>query len=131
MVKEQKSDMEERINKLPYIIAVDFDGTLVTNEFPNMGKIIPIMWEKVVQAKLSGNKIILWTSRNDKALDEAVELCCNNGLVFDAINKNIPEVIELFKNDTRKVYADEYWDDKAINVKELIAINHPVYEEDI
>ena len=40
----------------------------------------------------------------------------NHGLRFDAVNENLPENIEFFGNDCRKVWANEYWDDRAVPV---------------
>ena len=112
--------MENNVSKmqmgvLPYIIAVDFDGTLVEDEFPAIGDPIQSTWEDIRLAKELGAKIILWTCRDHENLDEAVEFCRERGLTFDAINENLSETKELFNNDTRKVYANEYWDDKAIS----------------
>lgn len=100
--------------KRPKIIAVDFDGTLHKGKYPsigpeNKGPMAYIKWQKK-----QGAKIILWTCRRGKELDDAVEWCKNRGLIFDAVNENLPEVIEAFGGDTRKVVADEYLDDKNI-----------------
>lgn len=104
----------EEMATLPYIIAVDFDGTLVEDKFPDIGEIRESVWRDVFTAKQNGAKIILWTSRDHQRLKEAVEFCVSKGLHFDAINENLGECKVMFNNDTRKVYADEYWDDKAI-----------------
>lgn len=111
--KVSKSDMSRA---LPYIIAVDFDGTLVNDEFPEIGKMRKQVWRRLQLARNKGAKIILWTSRDHNNLQAAVDFCRANGLEFDAVNENIKEVQQLFNNDTRKVYADEYWDDKAIGM---------------
>lgn len=105
---------KEQMGALPYIIAVDFDGTLVEDKFPNIGKIRPNVWADMRFAREKGAKIILWTSRDHENLEAAVEFCKQQGFEFDAINENLPECQSLFNNDTRKVFADEYWDDKAI-----------------
>lgn len=111
--------MENKVSKeqmatLPYIIAVDFDGTLVEDEFPEIGEPIEGVWEDVFEAQKGGAKIILWTSRDNERLKAAVEFCTSRGLHFDAINDNLDECKVMFNNDTRKVYANEYWDDKAV-----------------
>ena len=106
------------MSTLPKIVAVDFDGTLVEDAFPEIGRENPEMFELCKQLKDQGIRIILWTSRaNDnemRNLDRAVEFCRNKGLEFDAVNENIKEVREMFGGDTRKVYADLYIDDKSI-----------------
>ena len=40
--------------------------------------------------------------------------CAARGIAFDAVNENLPEIVERFGGDTRKVFADEYLDDKAV-----------------
>ena len=108
----------ERMNELPKIVAIDFDGTLVEDRFPGIGEPIQVMFQLCKQLKAMGVKLILWTSRDndspERNLDAAVDFCADQGLTFDAVNRNIPEVIAMFHNDTRKVYADLYLDDKAV-----------------
>lgn len=98
----------------PYAICVDFDGTLVYDGWPNAGRPYQEMFDLVKQYQNNGTKIILWTCRINEKLEEAIVLCRANGLEFDAINENLPEVITEFGGSSRKVYADEYWDDKAV-----------------
>lgn len=111
----EKNVSKAQMGTLPYIIAVDFDGTLVEDMFPEIGRPIERTWDLMREAQANGAKIILWTSRDNQRLKEAVEFCTERGFHFDAINKNLDEVEILFNNDTRKVYANEYWDDKAIS----------------
>lgn len=109
---------KEQMKQLPKIVAVDFDGTLVTDKYPDIGVPNFEMFEVCKQLQSMGVKIILWTSRDnedeDCRLNQAVKFCRNRGLEFDAVNENIAEIKTLFGNDTRKVYADLYIDDKAI-----------------
>ena len=97
------------------IIAVDFDGTLVEDKFPEIGEPIYQTWMKLFKEQSEGSKIILWTCRNGKALEDAVNFCkFKMGFHFDAINENLDEIKVLYGGDTRKVFATEYWDDRAI-----------------
>ena len=95
-----------------YIIATDFDGTICENKYPEIGeprnKTILYLKEK----QKNGAKIVLWTCRVDELLDAAVKWCRNKGLIFDAVNENLPEVIAEFGGDTRKIFANEYIDDR-------------------
>lgn len=104
--------------KLPFIIAVDFDGTLVTDKFPEIGQKNERLFQQAIGWREFGHKIILWTCRDNdtptQELTRAVEYCREQGLEFDSVNKNIPEVIATFNNDTRKVYANLYIDDKNV-----------------
>ena len=105
---------------LPYIIAVDFDGTLCENAFPKIGapKKDVIDTIKYYQQVLEW-KIILWTCRNNEHLTKAVDWCKAHGLEFDAVNENLPEVEEMFGGYTRKIFADVYIDDKNVLLREV------------
>lgn len=97
------------------IIAVDFDGTLSCDAlWPAIG----LPNEKLIAClktrKEMGDKLVLWTCRNGELLIEAVEWCKKHGLEFDAVNENLPGVIALYGNDSRKVSADLYIDDKSV-----------------
>lgn len=102
---------KDKESMLPVILAVDFDGTLVTNRFPEIGEIRPEVWNAVLSAQKDGCKIILWTSRTGEVINQAVQFCNEHGLVFNAINDNIPEVKALGW-DARKVFAKYYIDDR-------------------
>ena len=112
--------------KIFRIIALDFDGTCCEFNFPEIGKIKPIN-QKVIDfiryQKLNGSTIILWTCRADtekrKYLQEAVDWCKKNNIPIDYINENTPHTKSVFGQDTRKVVADLYLDDKALNIFEL------------
>ncbi len=97
--------------KFPKIIAVDFDGTLVENKYPEIGETKEDVLTYCKEEQADGTRIILWTNRVGKYLAAAVEWCEAHGLHLDAVNSNIPEVNEFFGNDTRKVFANEYIDD--------------------
>ena len=73
------------------IIAVDFDGTIVENRYPDIGKEIPFATETLKMLIHDGHRLILWTVREGKYLDEAVDWCFLHGVSFYAINKNYPE----------------------------------------
>lgn len=106
---------KEQMAALPKIVAVDFDGTLVEDKFPEIGKPNPEMVQLCHQLQQQGIALILWTSRDHDNLAQAVQFCKQElGLVFDAVNENHPATQALFHNDTRKIYADLYIDDKAI-----------------
>lgn len=104
---------------LPYVIAVDFDGTIFTNKFPQIGEPkIEFIKFLIALQKQRGVKLILWTCREDKTLAEAIAACSKLGLVFDAHNENLPEMNAYYKNNSRKVGADLYIDDRAYNPNE-------------
>lgn len=98
------------------IIAVDFDGTLCENKYPQIGEPNELLIALILNRQKNGDKFILWTCRQGRYLSEAVRWCEERHLYFDAINKNLSERISSFGSDSRKVSADEYWDDKAYNI---------------
>ena len=105
---------------LPPIMAVDFDGTLVKDRFPEIGAERENFCRAIRILQKMGVKSILWTSRTDSALQEAIEWCKDHDLHFDAINENLPEVIELTGTDTRKVYANVYFDDRNRSISDSL-----------
>ncbi len=95
------------------VIAVDFDGTIVTHKYPAIGEEIPYAIECLRLLQQKGHKIILWTYRSGNELDRAVKFCEKRGLFFNAVNNNFEE--EKFDNTySRKIYADIYIDDRNI-----------------
>jgi len=98
------------------IIAVDFDGTLdVKDVFPDFSK--PRLWliNLLKRMKRDENaELILWTCREDDALDDAIDWCHDFDLTFDAINANVPEIVRLYGRNGRKPYADIYIDEKSV-----------------
>ena len=95
------------------IIAVDFDGTLCENKWPEIGAPKWNTIQTLVAAQAAGARLVLWTNRVGARLREAVEWCRNRELEFDAVNENLPEIKAAFTTDCRKVYADIYLDDRA------------------
>lgn len=98
-------------------IAVDFDGCLCRNEYPGIGAENELAIRNLINLQSEGYKLILWTCRCGTQLEEAVRWCNVRGLFFDAVNENLPEYIEHFGDDCRKIFATEYWDDRSVVVK--------------
>ena len=95
------------------IIAVDFDGTLCFSKWPELGEPNRPLIEYLKVWRNQGNKLILWTCRAGEALEKAVSWCHDQQLEFDAVNDNLPEMIEKWGSNSRKITADIYIDDKA------------------
>lgn len=99
-----------------YIIAVDFDGTLIKgNKWPDLDGMpeLELINHMIWEQKHNGTKIILNTCRTGQALQAAVDYCKAAGLTFDAVNENLPELVEAYGTDSRKISADIYIDDHA------------------
>ena len=97
------------------IYAIDFDGTLCENAWPDIGKPNYMLIQILKALREKGDKIILWTCRTADRLDEAIAWCKEQDLEFDAVNENLPEIIGQFGTESRKVFADVYVDDKVIS----------------
>lgn len=113
--------MRDLHNSVPTkkIIAVDFDGTLVFNNYPTISN--PNL-DLVYFIKDNRDKYtwILWTCRQGTALKNAIDyMRLKFGIEFDYVNANTIEKIDEF-GDTRKVYADYYIDDKNCHLNTFI-----------
>jgi hypothetical protein len=96
------------------IIAVDFDGTIVTHEFPKIGKEIPFAIDSLKRLQQHQDiLLVLWTVREGALLEEAVEYCRSQGLEFYAVNKNYPEESAKYP-EPRKLQADLFIDDRNL-----------------
>lgn len=97
------------------IIAVDFDGILCKDEFPNIGTPKYDVISAIRQMIDNGHEVILWTTRNGNELTAAVQWCEDRGLHFCAINAPAPsnekEYADKYPVQSRKIYADLYIDD--------------------
>ncbi|BAO76257.1 BT0820 family HAD-type phosphatase [Winogradskyella sp. PG-2] len=95
------------------IIAVDFDGTIVEDGYPGIGKTRIFAFETLKRLQQDGHRLILWTYRSGNKLQEAVDFCKENGIDFYAVNASFPE--EKFdESRSRKIHADLFIDDRNI-----------------
>ncbi|WP_088323949.1 BT0820 family HAD-type phosphatase [Polaribacter tangerinus] len=95
------------------IIAVDFDGTIVEDAYPKIGAPKLFAFQTLKKLQEEGYRLILWTYRSGKPLQEAVSFCKENGIEFYAVNKSYPE--EIFEEKySRKINADIFIDDRNI-----------------
>lgn len=85
---------------MSFIVAVDFDGTIVDHQFPSVGPPVPGAFEWLKRFEAAGAKLILWTMRSPgreslesgtlegDVLQDAVDFCKANGIEFWGINEN-------------------------------------------
>lgn len=97
-----------------YIIAIDFDGTIVEDAYPNIGKPMLFAFESMKQLQSQGHRLILWTYRHGKTLEEAVEFCRKNGIEFYAVNSSFEEEAFDEAKQSRKINADWFIDDRNL-----------------
>ncbi len=95
------------------IIAVDFDGTVVEDAYPRIGKPQLFAFETLKALKQERHRLILWTCRKGDRLQEAVKFCQDNGVEFYAVNSNFPDE-PLTSDDSPKIVADLYIDDRNL-----------------
>lgn len=96
-------------------IAVDFDGTIVTDAYPQIGKEQPFAIDTLKMLIKDHHRLVLWTVREGKYLDDAVNWCRERGVEFYAVNRDYPEE-EMENNNhfSRKLKVDMWIDDRSI-----------------
>ena len=92
------------------IIAIDFDGTIVEHKYPAIGAPVRGAIETIKDLQARGHRIILWTMRSGKELDDAVDYLVSNGVLPWGVNQNP----EQDWSDSPKAYAQVYIDDAAL-----------------
>ena len=93
------------------IIAIDFDGTIVDHAFPDIGKINPGAIEYLKLFQENNARLILYTMRSGKSLEDAVSYLKTNGIDnWYGINENSDQ---YSWTSSSKVYANIYIDDAA------------------
>ena len=91
-------------------IAVDFDGTCVSHEYPNVGKDIGAV--PVLKALVEiGHKIILNTMRSGDELADAIKWFIDNDIPLFGANEN---PTQKSWTTSPKVHANIYIDDAAL-----------------
>ncbi len=97
------------------VIAVDFDGTIVEHRYPAIGKELPFAIEVLKKLQEERHKLILWSVREGKLLDDALEFCRERGVEFYAVNRDYPEESEdANRHFSRKLKADIFIDDRNL-----------------
>lgn len=99
--------------KQSLIIAVDFDGTIVEDAYPNIGKPKLFAFDTLKKLQNEGHRLILWTYRSGKKLEEAIKFCESNGISFYAVNASYEDE-EIDSEKSRKIHADIFIDDRNV-----------------
>ncbi len=97
-------------NRSP-ILAIDFDGTIVKHRWPEIGPAIPGAIESLRTLTANGARLMLWTNRSGKFLEEAIAYLKKNSVELWGINEN-PE--QGGWTDSPKQYAHIYVDDAGL-----------------
>ena len=97
------------------IIGVDFDGTIVEDKYPEIGRERPFATDTLRMLIADRHRLILWTVREGRELDEAVQWCRERGVEFYAINRDFPEEnVSKNRSYSRKIKADVWIDDRNV-----------------
>lgn len=97
-------------------IAVDFDGTIVEHKYPEIGEERPFATDTLKMLINDRHRLILWTVREGRLLDEAVNWCRERGVEFYAVNREYPEETKAGNQFySRKLNSVDVWiDDRNI-----------------
>lgn len=95
------------------IIAIDFDGTIVADKYPEIGELMPGASAVIKLLKTKGHYIIINTCRTGDHLAAALNFLHENGISYNRVNDNHPDLTRQF-GVTRKVFADVYIDDRNL-----------------
>ena len=100
--------------KKKYIIAVDFDGTIVEDRYPKIGKPFPFAFETLRLLQRDGHRVILWTYRSGEKLQEAIDFLHKSGITPYSVNSSYPEERFDESQASRKINADIFIDDRNL-----------------
>jgi 8-oxo-dGTP pyrophosphatase MutT (NUDIX family) len=103
--------MEARTAYYIMIIAVDFDGTVCEDKYPEVGIFLPGAVETLKALYTAGHDIVLWTCRRGKEAEAAWKACMDAGIPFSGINEGD---YCREKHTYKKLFADLYIDDKSL-----------------
>jgi len=95
------------------VISIDFDGSVVEHVYPEIGNPMPQAFEVLKELQGAGHRLVLWTCREGKDLQDAIEFCKLNGIEFVSHNVNAREDAYIWP-PSRKILADVYIDDKNL-----------------
>jgi hydroxymethylpyrimidine pyrophosphatase-like HAD family hydrolase len=102
------------INENSKIIAVDFDGTVVEDKYPAIGKPMLFAVETLKRLQSDGHKLVLWTYRYGKTLQDAVAFFEENGIQLYAVNSSYEGEVFNEQKASRKINADIFIDDRNV-----------------
>ena len=97
------------------IIAIDFDGTIVENRYPEIGHERPFAIDTMKMLQQDRHQLVLWTCREGQLLEDALQWCRERGVEFYAANRDYPE--ETTDNNpyfSRKLKVDLFLDDRNL-----------------
>jgi histidinol phosphatase-like enzyme len=95
-------------------IALDFDGTIVEENYPNIGELRAEAKYYINKLYDDGFTIIINTCRSGVFAENAKNFLIKNKIRFHYFNENDPVLIKQYSSDCRKISADVYIDDRCL-----------------
>lgn len=95
-------------------LSIDFDGTIVEDTYPDVGQVRPYAIRYLQALEGEGHVIIINSNREGKYKEDAIEFLKQNNIPFHYFNENDQRLIDKYSNDSRKIGADLYIDDKSL-----------------
>ncbi len=86
------------------IIAIEFDGGLVENRYPDIGELQPFAHYITEQLKMRGHQMVLVTQRTGEELKRAIDLCNKNGFQFDKILDGYADRSQLIRENNTELF---------------------------
>ena len=108
LIRPENNIRWRRVARKPYV-TIDFDGTIVKHRYPYIGDPVPGAFETIRELQENDVRCILLTMREGEELQQAVNYCGLNGVVFWSVNYNPGQL--SWAPDARKVYSMVHIDD--------------------
>jgi hypothetical protein len=106
-------DIQTFVQVKELILAIDFDGTVVTHDYPYVGQEIPSAVRVLKRIVNAGHKLIIYTMRSNQPLQDAVNWYSEREIPVWGVNKN---PTQHKWTESIKIYAHRYIDDAALGV---------------
>jgi hydroxymethylpyrimidine pyrophosphatase-like HAD family hydrolase len=101
------------------VLGIDFDGTIVEEAFPEIGKIKPKTVQLMQEAIEAGHLLIVWTARSGQAEIDAINFLNENNIPYHYVNENPEDPYAIRGEQGRKIFCDYYLDDRALHVNDI------------
>jgi hypothetical protein len=100
-------------------IAVDFDNTIAYDAYPEIGEFKPHAVRVLKKILEHGGELGIWTCRTGEQAEKVKAKLLGADIQYHAFNENFASSLEYFPDDSRKIFADVYIDDRANFIKEI------------
>ncbi len=107
------------LSKCQYI-AIDFDDTIVKSDFPDIIGLQPDADVVIKALYQAGKQIMIWTCREGNELEQAKQFLAQAEIPYHYINENHPDLMTMYGNNSRKLGADVYIDDKGHTTEKIV-----------